>query len=73
MQRQADLHYSERQTKAFEKQATAQVRIARELKSIREILGRMWVAGLLWASGAVMTLSADQISDIIVTILRRGK
>ena len=73
MQRQAELHYSERQTKAVEQQATAQLRMARELKSIREILGRMWIAGLLWASGAFMTLSADQISDIIITILRRGK
>ena len=68
-----EILYSERQATAMEKQAKAQGLIAKELKHIREILGRMWIAGLLWVSGAVMTLSADQIADIIVAILRRGK
>jgi hypothetical protein len=71
--RDLSLSYTERMAKAQEAQA-------KEMKRIRLVLteGVFWVrrmsmAAILWATGIGLHLSSDQVAEILVTLLRRGK
>lgn len=72
------LHYLERITTAAERTARNSLRTRRQLEAVsrqvEELIGwvkRIALAAMLWGSGGLLTLNAEQLAELLVALIKR--